>query len=270
MTIKHHYSNSRCTHAGTHKHTHMHTNNSINAHDVDDNVDINLEKMHEFFSHTPLDDADNDDNDDDDGDVDDNNDRFKTKLLRLFICSEFWKLVTAGHHQQKAFTLPGKRRPSVLCNLISTHKVTLKRSLASQSQPCCTDLHHCSSTCNCYAKMISQVYTTDFHSWKPSQARSIVVTIGIGVTVPRLALQAPVQESLPACKKINRCTFPSTWLNSRQFTNQPASYALLVMLPFPVFLLCERTHMVRYLFLMLHCLERSPLPSQIIKHTHVF
>lgn len=165
MTIKHHYSNTRYTHAGTHKHTHMHTDNSINAHDDDDNVDINLEKMHKFFSHTPLDAADNDDNDDDDGDVDDNNDRFKTKLLQLFICSEFWKMVMAGHHQQKAFALPGKRRrPSVLRNLISTHKVTLKRSLASQSQPCCIDLHHCSSTYNCYAKMISQVYTTDFHS----------------------------------------------------------------------------------------------------------
>ena len=52
----------------------------------------------------------------------------------------------------------------------------------------------------------------------------------------------------------------SAWLNSLtlwQFTNQPASYALLLTLPFSVFPWCAHTQLVRYLFLnlMLLCLS---------------
>ena len=47
----------------------------------------------------------------------------------------------------------------------------------------------------------------------------------------------------------------STWPNSLKFTNQPGSYALLLMLPFFVFALCACTHLIRDLFLMLHHLS---------------
>ena len=43
------------------------------------------------------------------------------------------------------------------------------------------------------------------------------------------------------------------WLNSWKFTNQPASYAFLLILPFFVFPVCTHTHLVRDLFIVLCC-----------------
>ena len=61
--------------------------------------------MHDFFSHTPLDDDDNDDNDDDSGEVDDNNDRqIQNKTapaVHLFRISETgngWTPTAEGFH----------------------------------------------------------------------------------------------------------------------------------------------------------------------------
>ena len=62
-----------------------------------------------------------------------------------------------------------------------------------------------------------------------------------------------------------------SWLlNSLNFTNQPASYTLLLILSFFVFPLCIHTCLVRDLFLMLHCLEQSSLQRKVLKHTCIF
>ena len=52
----------------------------------------------------------------------------------------------------------------------------------------------------------------------------------------------------------------AAWVNLK-FTNQPASYTHFLILPFFDFLLLVHTHLVRDLFLMLHCLEQYPLQS---------
>ena len=49
--------------------------------------------------------------------------------------------------------------------------------------------------------------------------------------------------------------FLDTWLNSLKFTNQPKTYALLLILSFFIFPLCMRNCLVRELFLMLHHLS---------------
>ena len=51
-------------------------------------------------------------------------------------------------------------------------------------------------------------------------------------------------------------------LNSWQFTNQPASYALFLILPFFVFPLCAHTHLVRNIFYAAPSVWNS-LPCQI-------
>ena len=43
----------------------------------------------------------------------------------------------------------------------------------------------------------------------------------------------------------------AAWLNSLKLTNQPASYTLLLILPFSIFPLCAHTHLVRDLFLIM-------------------
>ena len=50
------------------------------------------------------------------------------------------------------------------------------------------------------------------------------------------------------------CLFFDTWLNCLKYTNQPASYAHLLILP-PFSSLCACTHLVRGLFLLLHHLS---------------
>ena len=63
-------------------------------------------------------------------------------------------------------------------------------------------------------------------------------------------------------------TAASTWLNSRQFTNQPTS--LLLILPFSIFPLCACTHLIRDLFLMLHCLSGTVSHARLDYQTHNF
>ena len=63
-------------------------------------------------------------------------------------------------------------------------------------------------------------------------------------------------------------TAASTWLNSRQFTNQPTS--LLLILPFSIFPLYACTHLIRDLFLMLHCLSRTVSHARLEYQTHSF
>ena len=60
----------------------------------------------------------------------------------------------------------------------------------------------------------------------------------------------------------------STWLNSSKFTNWSTSYALLLILPFFVFILCTCTCLVRYLFLMLHCLSGTVSLAKLDHQTH--
>ena len=60
----------------------------------------------------------------------------------------------------------------------------------------------------------------------------------------------------------------STWLNSWQFTNQPTSYALLLILPWSVFPLCAHTRLVRDLFFLLHRLFRTVSLSKLDHQTH--
>ena len=57
----------------------------------------------------------------------------------------------------------------------------------------------------------------------------------------------------------------STWLNWK-LSNQHASYALLLILPFCVSPLCACTHLVRDLFLMLHCLSVRVRSSHLSNH----
>ena len=63
-------------------------------------------------------------------------------------------------------------------------------------------------------------------------------------------------------------TAASTWLNCRQFTNQPTS--LLLILPFSIFPLCACTHLIRDLFLMLHCLSGTVSHARLDYQTHNF
>ena len=58
----------------------------------------------------------------------------------------------------------------------------------------------------------------------------------------------------------------STWLNWN-FTNQLASYALLLMLLFSVPPLCARTRLVRDLVLMLHCLSGTVSLAKLGRQT---
>ena len=63
----------------------------------------------------------------------------------------------------------------------------------------------------------------------------------------------------------------STWLSSWKFTNQPTSYAVLLILPFLSFLCVAALVWSEIFFLCCTvCLEHSPLQSLIIKHTHIF
>ena len=48
----------------------------------------------------------------------------------------------------------------------------------------------------------------------------------------------------------------------------PASYTLPLILPFFVFPLCACTHLVRYLFLMLHCLSGTVSLAKLDHQTH--
>ena len=56
--------------------------------------------------------------------------------------------------------------------------------------------------------------------------------------------------------------------NSLKFTNQPASYTFLLILPFFVFPLCTRTRLVRDLFLMLHRLSGTVSLAKLGHQTH--
>ena len=60
----------------------------------------------------------------------------------------------------------------------------------------------------------------------------------------------------------------STWLNSWRFTDQPARYALLMILPFFVFTLGARTRLVRDLFLVLHLLSGTVSLSKLDRQRH--
>ena len=60
----------------------------------------------------------------------------------------------------------------------------------------------------------------------------------------------------------------STWWNYWRFTNQPASYALLLILPFFDFPGCACTHLVRDLFLMLHHLSGQVSFTKLGHQTH--
>ena len=63
----------------------------------------------------------------------------------------------------------------------------------------------------------------------------------------------------------------STWLSSWKFTNQPTSYAVLLIHPFLSFLCVAALVWSEIFFLCCNvCLEHSPLQSLIIKHTHIF
>ena len=101
--------------------------------------------------------------------------------------------------------------------------------------------------------------------WAVHTRRYIILLLSIGCPLiheysTNLLLCATTDSTL---------LFLSAWLISWRFRNQPASHALLLILPFSVFPLCACTHLVRDLFLMFHCLEQSPLQSQIVKHTHI-
>ena len=60
----------------------------------------------------------------------------------------------------------------------------------------------------------------------------------------------------------------TTWVNYFKFTNQPASYILLLILPFFVFPLCACAHLVRYLFHMLHRLSGTVSHGKLGHQTH--
>ena len=63
----------------------------------------------------------------------------------------------------------------------------------------------------------------------------------------------------------------ATWLNSWKFTNQPNSYALLLILPFYVFPLCTCTRLVKDLFLFLNHLSVTVSLAKLghLAHSHL-
>ena len=65
------------------------------------------------------------------------------------------------------------------------------------------------------------------------------------------------------CRNTSTLLLLPAWLNPWQFTNQPASYALLLTKFHSVFRLCVRTCLVRYIFFFCCtvCQEQSPLQS---------
>ena len=68
--------------------------------------------------------------------------------------------------------------------------------------------------------------------------------------------------------QIYRSWLLDSWVNSFKFTKQPASYTLLLILPFFVFPLCARTCLVRDLFLMLHHLSGIVSLGKLGHQTH--
>lgn len=70
------------------------------------------------------------------------------------------------------------------------------------------------------------------------------------------------------CRYCRRVFIYATWLISWMFRNISAGYALLLMLPFFVFLLCAYTRLVRGLFLTLHRPSATPSLAKLCHQTH--
>ena len=72
-------------------------------------------------------------------------------------------------------------------------------------------------------------------------------------------------NSLLCAATASTLSIPSTWRS----TNQPASFAVLLILPFFVFPLWAHTCLVRDLFLMLHCLSGTCTLSNLDHQIHL-
>ena len=84
-----------------------------------------------------------------------------------------------------------------------------------------------------------------------------------------LPMESWIQYKLASlCYNSLNSTASVTWLNCWQFTHQPASYALLLILPFSVFPLCARTRLVRDLCLMVHRLSGTVSLAKLDHQAH--